>query len=507
MTIPTSLIAQVNPAVLSAGGNPLVLNGLFLTQNLQMPTGTVLSFASVTAVSSFFGPSSAEAAAAATYFAGYQGSSIKPTAMLFAAYNLAARAGFLQGGSLAALSLTQLQAFTGTLILTVGGVVETSASINLSAATSFSDAASLILAGFTSPPFTVTFNAVSSAFIFTDTATGTASTITFATGTLATDLALTQATGAFLSQGAVLDTPTTSIANAAAISQNWASFTTLFEPTLQNKELFGQWTSQQNNQYAYIAWDSDANASVQGNTTCYGAVAAATELSGSMCLSGDPAFAAANNTTLAVLALNLACAAAGAIASVNFQTPNGRRSLAFLTFAAVQPTCANQQIAKNLIANGYSFYGSFATANQGFIFLYNGQISGPFLSAVRYINQIYLNSQFQLALLALLTSVGSVSYNPAGYGLIRSALLGPIQAALSFGSIRTNVTLSALQIEEVNAAAGVNAASVIQTQGFYLQILDPGAEARAAGQTPIVNFWYSDGGDILQITMASIDIL
>lgn len=507
MTIPASLIAQVNPAVLSAGGNPLVLNGLFLTENVQMPTGAVLSFASLTAVSNFFGPGSAEAVAAATYFAGYQGSSIKPTSMLFAAYNLTARSGFLQGGSLAAVSLTQLQAFTGTLIVTVGGVVETSATINLSAATSFSNAASLILAGFTSPPFTVTFNAVSSAFVFTDTATGIASTITFATGTMATELALTQATGAFLSQGAVLDTPTTAIANAAAISQNWASFTTLFEPTLPNKELFGQWTSQQNNQYAYIAWDSDANASVQGNTTCYAAVATATGLSGSICLSGDPALAAATNTTLAVLALNLACAVSGGIASVNFQTPNGRRALAFLTFAAVQPTCASLQTAKNLVANGYSYYGSFATANQGFVFLYNGQISGPFLSAVRYINQIYLNSQFQLALLQLLTSVGSVAYNPNGYGSIRAALLGPIQAALSFGTIRTNVALSALQQQEVNQAAGVNAAQVIQTAGYYLQILDPGATARAAGSTPIVNFWYTDGGDILQITMASIDIL
>lgn len=507
MTIPASLIAQVNPAVLSAGGNPLVLNGLFLTQNTQMPTASVLNFASVSAVSNFFGPSSAEAAAAAIYFAGYSGSSIKPSGMLFAPYNLLARAAFLQGGSLAGLMLTQLQALTGTVILTVDGTVETSASINLAAATSFSDAATLIEAGFTDPPFAVTWNAVNSAFVFTNTTTGATSTITFATGTLSASLALTQITGAFLSQGAVLDTPTSAISNAVAVSQNWASFTTLFEPDLTDKELFGKWNSQQNNQFAYVAWDSDAQASTQGSTTCFGAVAAATGLTGCICLSGDPALAMANNTTLAALALNLACFVMGAIASVNFQTPNGRRSLAFLSAAGIQPTCADLQIAKNLVANGYSYYGSFATANQGFIFLYNGQITGPFLSAVRYINQIYLNSQFQLALLTLLTSVGSVSYTPAGYGLIRAALLDPINAALSFGTIRTNVALSQLQQSEVNQAAGVNAASVIQTQGYYLQILDPGAEARAAGQTPIVNFWYTDGGDILQITMASIDIL
>jgi hypothetical protein len=160
-----------------------------------------------------------------------------------------------------------------------------------------------------------------------------------------------------------------------------------------------------------------------------------------------------------------------------------------------------------LLANGYSFYGSYATANQGFIFLYNGQMFGAFNSIVRFVNQIYMNSQFQLALLLLATQIGSIGYEPEDYGLIRNTLATPIAAALNFGAIRTNVTLSSAQIAEVNAAAGVNAASVIQTDGYYLQVLDPGSQARAAGQTPIINFWYTDGGDVLSITMASIDIL
>lgn len=507
MTIPASFFVQVNPAVLSAGGNPEVLNGLFLTQNLQMPTGNVRSFASATAVSNFFGPSSAEAAAAATYFQGYQGSSLKPSGMLFAAYNAAARPAFLQGGSLAGLTLTQLEALTGVLTITMDGSPETSATITLSGATSFSNAATLIQAGFTTPGFTVTWNAVNAAFVFTNTLTGVTSTLSYASGTLSAALALTQTTGAILSQGAVADTATSAIANAAALNQNWATFTTLIEPSLSDKELYGAWVSAQNNQYAYVAWDSDAQASTQGSTTCFGAVAKATNLNGCICLSGDPVVAQATSTTLGVLALNLACAVMGAIASINFQAANGRRALAFLTFAAVQPTCASQQTAANLLANGYSFYGSSATANQGFIFLYNGQISGPFLSAVRYINQIFLNSQLQLALLSLLTNVGSVDYTPAGYASIRAALLDPIQAALNFGTIRTNVQLSQAQAQQLNQAAGVNAAPQVQTQGYYLQILDPGAQARANGQTPIINFWYADGGDILRITMASIDIL
>ena len=41
MTIPASQIANVIPGVLSPGGAGLVMNGLVLTENVLMPTGTV----------------------------------------------------------------------------------------------------------------------------------------------------------------------------------------------------------------------------------------------------------------------------------------------------------------------------------------------------------------------------------------------------------------------------------------------------------------------------------
>lgn len=507
MTIPASLIVNVTPGVLAAGGNSLAMNGLYLTQNLAMPTNTVLSFPTSAAVGAFFGLGSAEYAASLIYFAGYTNSTIKPGAMLFAAFNLAARAGFLQGGSLAALSLTALKALTGTLTITAGGTPLTSSSITLTSATSFSNAATIITAAFTSPGFAVTWNATTNSFVVTNTASGATSTQAFATGTIAAGLGLTQATGAFLSQGAVLDTPTSAMANAYANSQNWATMVTLFEPITADKQLYSVWFAAQNDRFLYLAWDSDVNASVQGNQTCFGYLALQAQYNSTAAFSGDPALAVATGTTLAALALNLAVFASGTVASINFTATNGRTTLAFRS-GSVSATCANLATALNLTANGYNYYGSIATGNQGFNFLYNGQMFGPFVSIVRFINQIYMNSQFQLTLLTLLTSIGSVSYNPAGYGLIRAALTGgPIAAAITFGTIRNNVTLSALQIAEVNQAAGVDAATQIKNQGYYLQILDPGAQARQAGQSPIVNFWYTDGGDILQITMASIDIL
>ena len=507
MTIPASTIVQVNPGVLNPGGSALVLNGLFLTENPLQPTNAVLSFSSVAAVATFYGNGSTEAAIAAIYFAGFNSSTLTPNTILFATYNSAARSAFLQGGSLAGMTLVQLNALSpGELSITSSGAVKTSSSIDLSSASSFTNAATIITTAFTTPGFTVTWSATLSAFVVTETATGSASTLSYATdatGTLAESLLLTAATATTLSQGANADTPATAMANAIALSQNWVFFTTLFEPDLATKEAFAVWAIAQNNRYAYIAWDTDSQASSapgSGNTS-FGNVALTNQYNGVAAIGGDPLIATAQTL------MNTAAFILGWAASINFAQQNGRVTSAFRTSGLLVPTCADQQKAANLLANGYSFYGSYATANQGFIFFYNGQMPGEFEWLDTFADQVYLNSQFQLALLTLLTAVGAVSYDPAGYSLIRSALQGPINAGLNFGSIRTGVVLSPAQVAEVNAEAGVDAATQIQNQGYFLQILDPGATARAARQTPIINFWYADGGAVQMFTMSSIDVL
>lgn len=506
MTIPASQIVTIVPGVVSSGDNGLVLNGLFLTENTQMPTGEVFSFVNAAAVAAFFGPASAEAAAAEIYFAGYANATAQPTAMLFAPYNSAARAAWVQSGSLAGMTLTELKAITpGTLTIDLDGTPETSSSINLSGATSFTNAATIIEAAFGTAPV-VAWNPVNSTFTFTSNTTGPSSSLTVTTGAFATALSLTAATGAISSLGAAVDTPSSAMSNAVSGSQNWVSMVPLFEPSLSNKELFAIWFNAQNNQYVYLAWDSDVQASVQGATEPFGVVAKAAEYNGVICIGGDPATVPVSST-LATLVENVAIFLAGAIASVNTQQTNGRVTFAFLSQAGLLPTCANAQTAANLLANGYNYYGSYATANQGFVFFYNGQLPGEFDWLDSFIDQVWLNSQFQIALMNLLTRIGSVPYTPAGYSLVRAALLGPIAAAINFGAIRTGVNLSPAQIAEVNNAAGSNVAPTIEALGWYLQIQDPGATAREERATPIINFWFTDGGAVQQITMSSIDIL
>jgi hypothetical protein len=492
MTIPASDIVVVNPGVVGSGGNPLALNGVILSTNTLLPTAAVRSFASPDAVKAFFGAASAEYAISQVYFLGFDNSTIKPGTLYFSPYVNTARAAWLQSGNLSAMSLTDLQALSGVLTVTINGVAKTSSSINLATATSFSDAASMIDAGFTSGDVAVTWNAVNSTFLFTSPTTGAASTMSFATGTLSAGLMLTSATGAILSQGADADTPATAMDAVKAATQNWVDFMTMWEPVIEDKEAFAVWTNAQNQRFMYVCWDTDAQAIVNGSTTCFGAIAKSLQYDGVV-----PVY---NTKELAAFML-------GTVASIDFSRLNGRITSAFKSQSGFVPTVTDQQIAANLLENGYSFYGAYATANDQFNFLYNGQMSGKWSWVDTFVDQVYLNAQFQLALLSLLTTVKSIPYNESGYSLIRAAMIDPISQALNFGSIRTGITMSAQQKAVVNQAAGMDVSTIIEQQGYFLQILDPGAQVRGNRGTPVINFWYTDGGAVQKITVASIDIM
>src|ERR1035437_9613109 len=113
MTIPASDLVQINPNVLAAGGSALDMIGVILTQNTQVPIGPPVQFANATDVGSYFGPSAIETTAANRYFAGYDGSPLKPGAVWYAQYPGATPvAAYLRGGNVGALGLGYIQGFS-----------------------------------------------------------------------------------------------------------------------------------------------------------------------------------------------------------------------------------------------------------------------------------------------------------------------------------------------------------------------------------------------------------
>lgn len=498
-SIPASQLVQVIPGVISAGGSALDLNGVLLTSSARIPLGQILQFPTQATVAAYFGPASAEAAAATIYFNGFDTATKRPGNLLMAQYNTANVGAFLRGASLG-LTLTQLQALSGTLIVTSNGTLFTSATINLSGATSFSNAATLIQAGFTTPTFTVTYDSIAGAFLFTSTTTGATSTLTYATGTLSTSLKLTLVTGAVLSQGAVAAVPGTFMAAFVNQTQNWATFTTLFDPDNGSgntlKLAFAAWTNGTGNRYMYVPWDTDLSPTTTvPATTSLGYLVGplGNNYSGTMCIYGV-------DYTKAVFVL-------GAVASINFDQPNGRATLAYKSQSGLAFDVTDALTASNLLANGYNFYGAYATANQAFTFLQNGSVSGKFKWADSYINQIWLNNAFQLALMELLASFLAVPYDDAGYAAVRAACTDPIANGLNFGAFSAGVNLSTLQKAEINAAVGgINAAAAVQSQGYFLYVQPATAQIRAARTSPYMAFYYADAGSIQLITLNSVAV-
>lgn len=490
MSIPASQLVQVNPGVLAAAGSAIDLNGLILTQSSYPPIGSMLSFSTAADVGAYFGLTSAEYEAALIYFAGPNNATATPGLLYFSQYPAAAVPAYLRSAK-QTLTLAQLNALTGTLIITINGTANTSASINLSTATSFSNAATLIQAGFTAPLFSVTYDAQQQAFVFTSTLVGATATATFATGTLADSLNLTAATGAVVSQGAAAVTPSTAMSAAVIVNQNWASFTTAWEPVTADKTAFSAWTALQNNRFVYVGYDSDPNAKVAGNTTTWGYAVKQAADNGTVPIFGD---------------LTHAAFVLGVIASVNFASVNGRITPAYKSQSGLLASISNASDADALLANGYNFYGAYATANSSFTFFYPGSISGQWLWVDSYVNQIWLNAQLQLSMFTLLQSVGSIPYNAEGYALVDAAVMDPINAAINFGAIRKGVQLSAAQIQELRNAVGSDVSQAVMTNGYYLQIVPATAAIRVARSSPAMNLYYADGGSIQQLKLASIEI-
>lgn len=495
MSIPASLIASVTPSVISAGGSALDLVGYMLTTNSRVPVGSAPTFPTQPAVAAYFGPTSAEAQLAAIYFNGFDNSNVKPGSLGFMQYPTAPVSAYLRGGSLAAMTLTQLQALSGTLIITVDGVQKTSSNINLASATSFSNAATLISAAFTGGP-TVAYDSQSAAFTFTSTTTGASSAIGFATGTLATGLKLMQATGAVTSQGAVASTPAAAMTALTKLTQNWVSFMTTFDPDNgagnTQKMAFATWTSQQNNRYLYAVWDPD-----QSPTTTVPATSSLGYLVNQANMSGvAPNF---ND-------INKAAFLMGAIASIDFTQTAGRSTLSFKSQSGLAADVTDATIYQNLVANGYNCYGAFATANDQFTFYTPGQIAGQYNWIDSYIDQIWLNNQMQLAIMTGLTQSKSVPYNAVGDATIEAWLMDPINQAVNFGAIQQGVQLSAAQAQQVNTAAGRKIDSILSSRGWYLQVLASTAPAqtRANRQSPPCSLWYMDGGSVQQLNLASV---
>lgn len=574
-SIPANVIVNVAPNVIGAGGTGLDLKGLILTLDDITPASAILEFLDDQSVADYYGPLSPEAAMATVYFAGFDGSNIKPASLLIMRYvsNTGGAQPYLRGGSVASMTLAQLQALgTGTISLSINGLFFTSGAIALGSATSFSDAAARIQTALAHSDAvgtgsiagtTLTITAVASgtfrvgqyitgagvssvrigalgtgtggtgtytieggsqtvasttisagaatciydtrahAFEIWGGSGGAGTTVSFASGGLSTGLKLTQATGALQSPGVNFDAdPGAAMARAIMLTQNFASFATTFTLTPTQALATAAWVDGQDNRYLFVFWDTSSTVTTTiDDPTTAGYLIRTAGYSGTALVYSPSVIDSDANA-----GQELAAFVMGAVASLDFAQLEGRTTIDFRSQSGLAAGVTDPTIRSTLIANGYNFYGAFATANDRFVFFNPGTVSGPFLWIDSYVNQIWMNNGFQLALMDLLTSIRSIPYNSAGYALIEQAMLDQVNAAVTFGAIRAGVTLSALQEAQVNTAAGLRISDTLTQRGWYIQVKDASPSVRAARGSPPVTFWYTDGQSVQSINLASVEV-
>ena len=489
MSIPASRIVTINPSAVGTGGNPLAMNTLLITSGPERTIG-VQNFGSAAEGGAFYGLTSPEYTFMQRYFLGYDGAFKVPGALNVVQDAAAALPAILRGGSVRTMTLTQLKAIVGDLIVTIDGSPIT-VPVNFSAVTSFSEAAALLT---DVSNFVGDFNEQQQCFELTTVDTGSTANISFGSGVVGLGIKLDQAAGAQKENGRAVMTDAELMTYVLNRTQNFGVITHVAEQIRADKESMAAWVTLQNSRFAYIAQDTDGTALVANNDASFGAWLDETEQ---------------NGTTPYYGTIEQVAAVCGGIAAIDFKRTNGRRNIMFMKQAGIAATITDEGDYTALMSNGYTFYGEFATANDEFRFNVNGAVSGQFKWLDNYVNQIYLNAQFQLSMMTMLVSYGFIPYNEQGKAIHRAAAAAPITEMLNFGAIVPLIDPAALDDQQksiINTQAGYDIVPSLLSKGWAIDIKTPDAQTRGNRGSFPFTFWYTDGGSVQEVNMASINV-
>lgn len=493
MTIPLSKDFSITPNVISAAGSAVDLNGLILTDSALIPSGVVQSYYEASDVSALLGSSSREYLAASIYFSGEDNASVSPGQLLMARVQTTASAGWLMSASLKGVKIATLQALgSGTITLSVDGTSQTSETINLANATSFSNVAELLEAGLTG--VTVAWNSTASRFIITSSTTGDSSAVSAATdGTLATGLLLTEDTGATESAGFAATSLTDTLTSIIDANQDWVILSSVVDHTDAEKLEIAAWIATQDYRYVYSMHDTSATALISDSTTSF--------VPNTLVPDTYPNVIPMYGSYLYAVA-PLAYAA-----SLNVDATNGRKSFKFSQFSGLTANVTSLANAKALESNGYSYYGSYKEDNTSGSYASDGSVTGDFPWLDTVLCEILLKSKLIAAFYPVFKGGSSYAFNSAGYAIVQAAVADVAAWGKTFGAIRTGVDLDSAQIRQVTNVVGKDISSTLYSDGYYLYIPTQTSANRNERKLSGVVFYYVDGGLIQSISMSDTAIL
>lgn len=501
MAISAGQLVSVNPRLLQPGGTDLELNGLILTKNRGILLDPfVMAFSDPASVAAFFGSNSEEYALSNVYFLGYNNSFIKPRALYFAPRVDIPLVPFLRGSKVTT-SLAELnQIISGSLTISIGSTTDTVPNLDFGTATSYSDIAVILQAGIRDlvggglewTQATVSYSSQFSAYVINGGVAGDGTRISTASLDVAEALFLTETQGALASSGSKALTPSENLNKILDYTQNWVPFTTIYEADDAEHTELALWANSKGVAYLYIGWSSEIALTQQGNINNIATTLSTLEVGSSALCWLEAKYAV----------FILACCA-----SVDFDRRDGTITTAFKSQEGLAATVNTTSISLALNDKNVNFYGNYATRNDNFVFTYPGCMFGTYGYIDTYINAVWLNNALQVALMNGLGQANRVPYTRSGYSLVRSWMQDPILRGVKSGIIDGGVLLSEAQKAQVMREAGKNIIPQLERDGYYVQVENSSASARVTRDSPTVNFWYTYGGSIHRLVVASTAVV
>jgi len=434
--------------------------GRIFTENLLVPTKSLIEFDNADQVGAYFGTASEEYKRAAFYFGWVSKLITRAKKLGFARWVSAAVAARIYGDTAAKVLASFTAITTGSFRLTIGATGYDITGLNLSGAASLAAVAALVQTaiqakvGAQFATATVSYDATRGSFNFVSGATGPNAHITV--GDAATGVAIGGLLGwttpsAILSDGAAAESITDVLTESSSATNNFGSF--LFIPVLS----IGQVTEA-------AIWNTAQNVMYQYMVPVLGASAAAY-------------YAALKNYAgIAVTLSEVAneypeMAPMTILAATDYSRRNAVQNYMFQIFA-LTPGVTTDALSNTYDAERVNYYGRTQTAGQNLDFYQRGVLMGLPVNPVdmnTYANEQWLKDAAGAAIMELLLALARISANAKGRIQLMSQIQSIIDQALFNGTISVGKELTNTQKVYITELTGdPDAWQQIKTIGYWL---------------------------------------
>ena len=320
---------------------------------------------------------------------------------------------------------------------------------------------------------TCVYSTLTNGFIIQGAVASASQTITFATGDMASVLGLSETAGGYVTSGSNGENLSEMLNNIGLINGDYVSIASINNIDTSDYETIASWVNTSGGRYAFIVISDDARLK-STNQIVYES------------LFGNDGFILIYGSNINMLAFMQA-----AIASVDFSVPNGMTNFNFIeTPEFLDDAIGKSEELDGINANRANCCYIMGGYGQSQPLFGEGKIFGTnFNNIANYIGNSWIKAKMEIAGANLMINQSFIALRGgSGKSMILASMQEVINLAKTSGIIVTVGTDSLLADEKskiVSATGNANAVNLIESNGYYINVLPLTADDIAKEQMRI----------------------